>query len=105
VIANLLANARTHTPVGTRIETSLRQEPGKVVLTVTDDGPGIPEELQRNVFERFVRGDEARNRASGSTGLGLSIVAAVTAAHGMGAWGWSRGPAGPRSSSSCRRPR
>lgn len=82
VIANLLANARTHTPVGTRIETSLRQGPGKVILAVTDDGPGIPEELQRNVFERFVRGDEARNRASGSTGLGLSIVAAVTAAHG-----------------------
>ena len=81
-IANLLANARTHTPVGTRIETSLRQGPGKVILAVTDDGPGIPEELQRNVFERFVRGDEARNRASGSTGLGLSIVAAVTAAHG-----------------------
>ncbi|GAB4078593.1 ATP-binding protein [Nostocoides australiense] len=53
-----------------------------VTLSVIDDGPGIPAALQPNVFERFTRGDEARNRAAGSTGLGLSIVAAVAAAHG-----------------------
>jgi two-component system OmpR family sensor kinase len=48
---------------------------------VTDDGPGIPAELQPDLFERFVRGDSSRSRAAGSTGLGLSIVAAVIAAH------------------------
>ena len=51
-------------------------------VAVHDDGPGVPESLQPNVFERFARGDDARVRANGSTGLGLSIVAAVSKAHG-----------------------
>jgi two-component system OmpR family sensor kinase len=50
-------------------------------MTVTDDGPGISKDLQPDLFERFVRGDSSRSRAAGSTGLGLSIVAAVVAAH------------------------
>jgi two-component system OmpR family sensor kinase len=54
----------------------------QAVLTVTDDGPGIPPELQPDIFERFVRGDTSRSRAAGSSGLGLAIVKAVTAAHG-----------------------
>jgi two-component system OmpR family sensor kinase len=49
---------------------------------VTDDGPGIPADLQPGMFERFVRGDTSRSRAAGSTGLGLAIVDAVIAAHG-----------------------
>jgi two-component system OmpR family sensor kinase len=49
---------------------------------VTDNGPGIPEALQPDVFERFVRGDTSRSHAAGSSGLGLAIVHAVTAAHG-----------------------
>ncbi|RAS65708.1 two-component system OmpR family sensor kinase [Lentzea atacamensis] len=79
VIGNLLSNARTHTPPGTTVTTDLSVHNGRVDLTVTDDGPGIPEGLE--VFERFARGDSSRSRAAGSTGLGLSIVAAVVGAH------------------------
>ncbi|WP_345207527.1 HAMP domain-containing sensor histidine kinase [Fodinibacter luteus] len=82
VLANLLANARTHTPPGTRVVTRVRPEGPLVRLSVRDDGPGVPEALQPSVFERFTRGDDSRNRANGSTGLGLSIVAAVGQAHG-----------------------
>ena len=82
VLANLLANARTHTPPGTLVVTGVRREPGGALLTVTDDGPGIPPELQPEIFGRFVRGDSSRSRAAGSTGLGLAIVAAVISAHG-----------------------
>jgi two-component system OmpR family sensor kinase len=83
VLANLLANARTHTPPGTSVTTSLAvDDTGAAVLTVSDDGPGIPAWLQPEVFERFARGDSSRSRRGGSTGLGLAIVAAVVRAHG-----------------------
>jgi two-component system, OmpR family, sensor kinase len=81
VIGNLLSNARTHTPAGTTVTTGLSISDGEVELTVTDDGPGIPETLLPEVFERFARGDSSRSRAAGSTGLGLAIVAAVVTAH------------------------
>jgi two-component system OmpR family sensor kinase len=88
VVANLLANARSHTPPGTTVRVVLRARPapgpaggGEAVLTVTDDGPGIPPALLPEVFERFARGDSSRSRAAGSTGLGLAIVAAVVEAH------------------------
>lgn len=82
VLANLLANARVHTPPGTTVVTGIAPEGDLVRLSVTDDGPGVPAELQPAVFERFTRGDDARTRTNGSTGLGLSIVAAVGQAHG-----------------------
>jgi two-component system, OmpR family, sensor kinase len=81
IVANLLANARTHTPEGTHVEVSLAIEGDEAVLTVADDGPGIPEGLQPVLFERFARGDGSRSRATGSTGLGLAIVAAVVEGH------------------------
>jgi two-component system OmpR family sensor kinase len=82
VLANLLANARTHTPPGTSVTASLAvDDTGGAVLTVLDDGPGIPRWLQPEVFERFARGDTSRSRRGGSTGLGLAIVAAVVRAH------------------------
>jgi two-component system OmpR family sensor kinase len=86
VVANLLANARTHTPAGTRITTGLAAVEGAAVLTVVDNGPGVPSEIQQQVFERFTRADTSRVRAAGaahgaSTGLGLAIVAAVVEAH------------------------
>ncbi len=82
ILANLLANARTHTPAGTRVVTRVHPEGHLVRVSVTDDGPGVPVTLQPKIFERFTRGDDARVRANGSTGLGLSIVAAVGQAHG-----------------------
>jgi two-component system OmpR family sensor kinase len=81
VLVNLLANARVHTPAGTSVTTSLIQEGDTAVLTVADDGPGIPADLVPEVFERFARGDSSRSRRGGSTGLGLAIVAAVVKAH------------------------
>ncbi|WP_127499867.1 sensor histidine kinase [Actinoplanes solisilvae] len=82
VLANLLANARTHTPEGTTVTVSVSSTPDSAVLRVADAGPGIPDDLQPNIFERFTRGDNSRSRAAGSTGLGLSIVHAVVTAHG-----------------------
>ncbi|MGB8381129.1 MAG: HAMP domain-containing sensor histidine kinase [Dermatophilaceae bacterium] len=82
LVSNLLANARVHTGPGTTVKTSLAREDGHVRLVVHDNGPGVPVELQQSVFQRFARGDGSRNRAAGSTGLGLSIVAAVAHAHG-----------------------
>ena len=86
VVANLLANARTHTPAGTRVETALSAVGDRALITVTDNGPGIPPEIVDRVFERFTRADTSRVRAAGaargaSTGLGLAIVAAVVEAH------------------------
>jgi two-component system OmpR family sensor kinase len=92
VVANLLANARTHTPSGTRVTASVAaRADGGAVVAVLDDGPGIPAPLVGRIFERFTRGDDSRGRSTGSTGLGLSIVAAVAAAHG----GTVPGPAAP----------
>ncbi|MFJ9610054.1 sensor histidine kinase [Kitasatospora sp. NPDC101176] len=81
VLANLLANARNHTPPGTTVIARVARAGPWVLLHVADDGPGIPPELQPHVFERFARGDAARSRHAGSTGLGLAIVDAVVAAH------------------------
>jgi two-component system, OmpR family, sensor kinase len=83
VLANLLSNARMHTSAGTTVTVALGADyPRDVaVLSVTDNGPGIPVDLQPDLFERFVRGDSSRSRAAGSSGLGLSIVTAVIAAH------------------------
>jgi two-component system OmpR family sensor kinase len=82
VLANLLANARVHTPEGTHVAVQLLAEGDTAVITVTDDGPGIAESVQPTLFERFARGDSSRSRIAGSTGLGLSIVQAVVQAHG-----------------------
>jgi len=85
VIANLLANARTHTPVGTQIRVSAVQNQSETIIEVADNGPGLSKEDQARIFERFYRADPARVRNSGEgSGLGLSIVDAVMKAHGGG---------------------
>ncbi|MFF1298399.1 MULTISPECIES: sensor histidine kinase [unclassified Streptomyces] len=83
VLANLLANARLHTPVGSTVTISLRTDAGVAALKVHDDGPGVAEDIRPKVFERFTHGDRRRTEGAGTgTGLGLSIVAAVAEAHG-----------------------
>jgi two-component system OmpR family sensor kinase len=83
VVSNLLTNARVHTPPDTSVALTLSTDPeaGTAVLAVSDDGPGIPRDSQTRVFERFYRADSARAPMTGSSGLGLAIVAAVTHAH------------------------
>jgi len=85
VVANLLANARMHTPVGTTVSAEVEATPERCVIRVRDNGPGIPPELLPKVFERFTRADSSRSRAAGGaggSGLGLAIVAAIVGAHG-----------------------
>jgi two-component system OmpR family sensor kinase len=83
VVANLLANARTHTPAGTEIKVVLTAEESGVAVEVSDNGPGLSREDQERIFERFYRADPSRVRNGGEgTGLGLSIVDAVMRAHG-----------------------
>ena len=91
VLANLMSNAAKHTPPGTTVTIALADGPppapgseATIELSVTDNGPGIPPDLQPTLFERFVRGDTTRAHQAGqppSTGLGLAIVDAVTTAH------------------------
>ncbi|MCY1695978.1 sensor histidine kinase [Curtobacterium sp. SL109] len=82
VIVNLVTNARTHTPDGTRITVGIETVPDGVDLTVRDTGQGIDPAFLPKLFERFARADSSRSRTAGSTGLGLAIVDAVVQAHG-----------------------
>ncbi|MDH6432928.1 two-component system OmpR family sensor kinase [Streptomyces sp. SAI-144] len=82
VLANLLSNARLHTPAGTKVTVTLETDGTTASLKVHDDGPGIPEDIQPGVFERFTRADRSTKAETGGAGLGLSIVAAVVEAHG-----------------------
>ena len=83
VIANLLANARAHTPNGTEISITAMQGVSETTIAVSDKGPGLSKADQNRIFERFYRADPSRVRNSGEgSGLGLSIVDAVMKAHG-----------------------
>ena len=81
VVTNLVTNAVRYTPAGTPIELKVGARDEWAVLQVIDHGPGIPADIRARVFDRFYRADVARNRAEGSTGLGLSIVAAIVSGH------------------------
>ncbi|MGZ0150655.1 sensor histidine kinase [Kribbella sp. WER1] len=81
VVTNLLTNARRHTPAGTTVTVAVRRLDHTAVLTVHDDGPGIPADLLPNVFQRFTRADTARTRATGGSGLGLSLAESIAHAH------------------------
>jgi two-component system OmpR family sensor kinase len=82
VLDNLLSNVRAHTPTGSPVRVRVGSENGLAVVEVADSGPGMTSDVAARVFERFYRSDASRSRATGGVGLGLSIVAAVTEAHG-----------------------
>jgi two-component system, OmpR family, sensor kinase len=82
VFGALLTNALVHTPPSAPVKVSAYRENGSCVVEVQDGGPGMPPELATRAFGRFVRGDESRGRPQGGSGLGLSIVQSVVAAHG-----------------------
>lgn len=82
VLVNLLANARVHTPEGTHVTLALKpQANGDTIISVSNNGPQISPQLLDTMFQRFTRGDSARNRSGGSTGLGLAIAQAIVSAH------------------------
>ncbi|MGI9198705.1 MAG: sensor histidine kinase, partial [Candidatus Nanopelagicaceae bacterium] len=84
VVANLLANARVHTPAVTAIKVAISQGEKEVLVSVSDNGPGLSDNDREKIFERFYRVDASRQRSNGAdgSGLGLSIVDAVMRAHG-----------------------
>ena len=80
LVRNLVDNATRHASASVSI--SLTIDGADIVLIVSDDGPGVPQEDRDRIFERFVRLEEARTRDEGGSGLGLALVHAVTQAHG-----------------------
>jgi two-component system OmpR family sensor kinase len=82
VLDNLLTNVRVHTPARADASVRVGRAGGDAVIEVADRGPGLGDEAQSRIFERFFRADPSRTRDSGGAGLGLSIVAAIVSAHG-----------------------
>jgi two-component system sensor histidine kinase BaeS len=82
VLGNLLTNALRHTPRGGRVTITARPEPDEVAIAITDTGEGILPAQLPHVFERFYRGDTARNRDRSGSGIGLTISKAIIDAHG-----------------------
>ncbi len=81
VLDNLINNAMCYNPPGTRILAELQVQEGEAVLSIADDGRGIPEELKDRIFDPFVTGDDSRSQGHGS-GLGLAIVNKIVGMHG-----------------------
>ncbi|MBE3519411.1 MAG: HAMP domain-containing histidine kinase [Firmicutes bacterium] len=88
VLSNLLSNALRYTPDGgwIRVEVGPSGEEGMARITVTDSGPGVPEEEATLVFQRFYRGDPSRARTTGGSGLGLAIAKAIVQRWGGRIW-------------------
>jgi two-component system sensor histidine kinase VicK len=86
VIQNLVSNAIKFTPAGGHIRVHVQQEPDAVLLSVRDDGIGIPKDLQPRLFDRFTKSRRPGLRGEVPTGLGLSIVKRMVELHGGSVW-------------------
>ena len=82
VLGNLVGNALKYTPAGGEVRVRVTQDGDDAVLEVADTGPGIPPDLLGKVFEPFVQGDRALDRAQGGLGIGLTLVRALAGLHG-----------------------
>ncbi|OGT90818.1 MAG: hypothetical protein A2286_05920 [Gammaproteobacteria bacterium RIFOXYA12_FULL_61_12] len=81
-VENVIRNAVRHTPEGSHVEASLREEGSEALIEVRDRGPGVPEDQLEAIFSPFARSSEARERSGGGYGLGLAIASRAVAAHG-----------------------
>jgi two-component system OmpR family sensor kinase len=86
VLTNLLANAARFAPNGSVVTVRLATSNQSAKISVIDRGEGIPESLRNQVFERFYRADNSRNRETGGSGLGLAIAQSIVTAHGGKIW-------------------
>jgi signal transduction histidine kinase len=86
VMGNLLINSLRYVPQGGHIKVEVQRGPQEIVVATIDDGPGVPPEDRAHVFDRFWRVDPARQRATGGSGLGLSIARHIVEAHGGRIW-------------------
>ena len=86
LIFNLTENAVKYNRPGGSVRVSVTQEPGKLLLRVSDTGCGIPEEYQRSIFQPFFRVDKSRSREYGGAGLGLALVWEIAELHGGSVW-------------------
>jgi len=78
----LIDNALKYTPSGGRVTVTCRRERGKAIFAVEDTGPGIPQDDQKRIFDRFFRAEKSRSRGLGGTGLGLPIARRIAEGHG-----------------------
>ncbi|MBU9722326.1 MULTISPECIES: cell wall metabolism sensor histidine kinase WalK [Bacillaceae] len=94
LLDNILSNAVKYSPEGGTINCVLKEEKDRVVISIKDEGVGIPKENIQHVFDRFYRVDKARSRNLGGTGLGLAIAKEIVLAHGGSIWvssDWGKG--------------
>jgi two-component system, OmpR family, sensor histidine kinase VicK len=89
VLDNIISNALKYSPEGGQVTFSVEEEFNFIIVSIADEGVGIPSENLDNIFERFFRVDKARTRKLGGTGLGLAIAREMVNAHGGGIWATS----------------
>ncbi|MEH7085474.1 cell wall metabolism sensor histidine kinase WalK [Neobacillus drentensis] len=89
VLYNIISNALKYSPEGGQVTFSIKEMDDKIIVSISDQGVGIPKENIKNIFDRFYRVDKARTRKLGGTGLGLAIAKEMVNAHGGAIWATS----------------
>lgn len=90
VLYNIISNALKYSPEGGQVTFSIKEKQNNIVVSVSDQGMGIPKESIGRIFDRFYRVDKARTRKMGGTGLGLAIAKEIVSAHGGSIWATSQ---------------